>query len=87
VRPLWHWDLPQDVRPGGIGDVDDARPNTEVAHVADVEHVAAPHDLHPIAAAIEVGMADELEATLLKGPGRRGHCRDCGRFDGSTGAS
>ncbi len=60
-------DLPQHSRSCGIGDVDDARSDAEVAHVPDVEHVAVPHDLHAVALAIEIGVADELEPASLEG--------------------
>jgi hypothetical protein len=32
-----------------------------------VQHVAAPHDLHAVAFAGEIGVADELEAARLEG--------------------
>ena len=73
VRSLGDRDLPEDSRPAGVGDVDDARPDAEVAHVTDVQHVAAAHDLHPVAAAVEVAVADELEAMLLEWAGKDGH--------------
>ena len=73
VGSLRHRDLSQDVRPARIGDVHDARPYAEVAHVADVENVAVPHDLHPVATTLEVGMADELEAALFQRARRCGH--------------
>jgi hypothetical protein len=38
--------------------------------VTDVEHVAASHDLHPVAATVEIAVADELEAALLERAGK-----------------
>ncbi len=72
MRSLRHGDLPEDSRAGGIGDVDDAGPDAEIAHVTDVEDLARSHDLHPVAAAAEVGVADELDAVLLHGTGMDG---------------
>src|SRR5438309_279917 len=56
----------------GVGEIDDACPHAEVAHMADVEDVAIPHDLHPIAPAIEVAVPDHLEAVLLRRAGMSG---------------
>jgi hypothetical protein len=81
VRSLRDGDLPEHARVREIGDVDDARPNAEVAHVADVEDVAAPHDLHAIALAAEVGVADEFEAVRLERAGERAHLLILARFD------
>jgi hypothetical protein len=46
-----------------------------------IEHVAVPHDLHAIAFAAEIGVADELEAACLQGPGEGSHARIVARFD------
>ena len=73
VRPLRDRDLSQELWLAGVGDLDDARPDAEVAHVPDVDDVGIPHDLHPVAAPIKVGVPDELQATLLQGAGRFGH--------------
>ena len=66
MRSLRNGDLPQDSRPLRVGDVEDARADAEVTHVPHVEKIAAAHDLHSVAAALEVGVAHKLETALLE---------------------
>ena len=65
----------------GIGDVHDARADTEIAHVPHVEEVAVSHDLHAVALPRQIGVTDELEAARLERARQRTHGRIVGRFD------
>ncbi len=67
VRSPRHWNLPHDAGPREVGDLHDTRADAEVAHMAHVQHVAVPHDLHAVTLAGEIGVADELEAARLEG--------------------
>ena len=77
--------LGHDARNCRIGDVDHARAHREVAHVADVEHILAPHDLHAVAVSVEIAVSDELEAARFEHLGSVAHApsiRGAGRSSG-----
>ena len=51
--------LCNDLRTPGIGDVDDGCADAALAHMADIRKAVSDVDMHAVAVAIEVGLADQ----------------------------